>query len=179
MRRTPRLASHRQLRMNMENDNLGSLLVAPPSYLELRGKLRDALGFPNEWKPLLIGIDGVNGSGKSALAAWLSWQLNMPAVHLDLYLVQGSNPLTWRTGDLARALDARRSLSRPVIVDGILLLNALDAINRKPDFLVFVERDQRKSTAEKDEYQSPMEKRLADYFLQREPKTRADHVLCW
>ncbi len=57
------------------NDELGPLLMAPPSYLELRSKIREALGFPNERKPLLIGIDGADGSGKSSLSAWLSLTL--------------------------------------------------------------------------------------------------------
>ena len=56
------------LETKMENDDLDPLLVAPPSYLEVRNKLRDAVGFPNERRPLLIGIDGLDGSGKSALA---------------------------------------------------------------------------------------------------------------
>ena len=154
----------------MKNDDLGPLLAAPPSYLEVRNRLRDALGFPNERRPLLIGIEGLDGSGKSALAAWLSWQLDMPAVHLDLYVVRGSNPLTWRTDDLARVVDARRSLARPVIVEGILLLNAMDAINRKPDFLVFVEKDQ---------HQSTMEERVVSYLSKHNPQTTADYVLRW
>jgi uridine kinase len=58
-------------------------LVAPPSYVGLRTEIRHALGFPHDRRPLLIGIDGKDGSGKSSLAAWLSWQLEMPAIHLD------------------------------------------------------------------------------------------------
>jgi pantothenate kinase-related protein Tda10 len=75
-----------------EDDERGPLLVAPSSYLELRGLIRKALDFPNR-RPLLIGIDGLDGSGKSSLAAWLSWQLEMPAIHLDVYVVQNSDPL--------------------------------------------------------------------------------------
>jgi shikimate kinase len=47
-------------------------------------------------KPLLIAIDGADGVGKSSLASWLGWQLGMPALQLDLYLIKDSNPLAWR-----------------------------------------------------------------------------------
>jgi uridine kinase len=36
--------------------------------------------------PLIVGIDGRWGAGKSSLASWLAWQLGMPSVHLDLYI---------------------------------------------------------------------------------------------
>ncbi len=52
----------------IEDDGLGPPLLAPPGYLELRVRLREAMGFPDHRRPLLIGIDGVDGSGKSSLA---------------------------------------------------------------------------------------------------------------
>src|SRR5262245_28046288 len=121
------------------HDDLGPLLIAPPSYVALRNKIREALGFPNERKPLLLGIDGADGSGKSSLAAWLSWQLEMPAIHLDIYIVPESSPLSWRLDDLARALaGAQLHLKRPAIVEGVFLLRALQSLDRAPDFHVFV-----------------------------------------
>ena len=45
-----------------EDDGPGPLLLAPPGYLELRVRLREAMGFPDHRQPLLIGIDGVDGS---------------------------------------------------------------------------------------------------------------------
>jgi len=53
---------------------------------------------------LLIAIDGLDGAGKTSLAAWLSWQLEMPAVHLDLYIVRDADPLQFRIDDLAKVL---------------------------------------------------------------------------
>jgi uridine kinase len=50
----------------------------------MRTRVRDALGFPDERRPILIGIDGFDGSGKSSLAEWMSWQLED---HHDLRLV--------------------------------------------------------------------------------------------
>jgi hypothetical protein len=69
--------------------------------------IRDALGFSHERRPILIGIDGLDGSDKSSLAAWLSWQLEMPAIHLDLYIVPDTDPLEFRTDHLATLKIAR------------------------------------------------------------------------
>jgi pantothenate kinase-related protein Tda10 len=88
--------------------------------------------------PLLIGIDGADGIGKSSLASWLAWQLGMPAIQLDLYLT-GLEPIQWLSGDLARVVSRRLDRGCPVIVDGVLVLDALDQIGRKADFLVYVE----------------------------------------
>jgi pantothenate kinase-related protein Tda10 len=60
--------------------------------------------------PLIIGIDGRSGAGKSSLASWLAWQLGMPSVHLDLYVERDSEPLSWRYEDLARVITARLAL---------------------------------------------------------------------
>ena len=107
-----------------------------PGSESLLKAVRTALG-PDR-KPLLIGIDGPDGVGKSSLASWLAWQLGMPAVHLDLYIMRNSEPLAWRTDELARLIGARIDNCRPVIVEGILILDALDCISRRPDFLVYV-----------------------------------------
>ena len=77
-----------------------------------------------------------SGCGKSSLASWLAWQLGMPAVHLDLYNTS-NHPIQWRTADLARTVSHR--LDRcPVIVEGVLALDALEQIGRKPGFLIVV-----------------------------------------
>jgi 2-phosphoglycerate kinase len=102
----------------------------------LLAALQRELG-PNR-KPLLIAIDGADGIGKSSLASWLAWQLGMPTVHLDLYLIRDSQPLAWRADELSRLIAARIDNGRPVIVEGVLILDAMDQISRRPDFLVYV-----------------------------------------
>jgi hypothetical protein len=152
------------------DDELGPVLIAPSSYLELRNLIRQTLGFPNR-RALLIGIDGGDGSGKSSLASWLSWQLEMPAIHLDIYFVRGSNPLAWRSDDLARAVDgAQLTSQRPVIVEGVLLLRALQTIGRMPDFLVFIE---------KDKHEPGMREDLEGYLNVERPREQASFVLKW
>lgn len=93
-----------------------------------------------EWRRLLICIDGADGLGKSSLASWLAWQLGAVAIPLDLYIVPDTNPLRWSIEDLQRVIDARLKVG-PAVVEGVLALNALDALKHPPDFLVFVEGD--------------------------------------
>jgi hypothetical protein len=112
-----------------------SELVAPPEYSELHAAIVEHLG-PTR-APKLIGIDGRDGSGKSSCGAWLSWQLNMPCIHLDPYTRE--NYQGWHTDHLRYAIDSRLERKWPIIVEGCLLLRALTQIDRKPHFLVFVE----------------------------------------
>jgi uridine kinase len=75
------------------------------SYEELLAQVQKELGPKRQ--PLLIAIDGPDGVGKSALASWLAWQLEMPSLHLDVYLVRDSKPQQWRTDDLDWAIRSR------------------------------------------------------------------------
>jgi hypothetical protein len=106
-----------------------------PGSEDLLVKILEKLG-PNRL-PVLIAIDGPDGVGKTSLASWLAWQLGVPTIHLDLYVVRGSDPLQWKLDDLARAITARGK--RPLILEGIKLLDALHEIGRKPDFIVYVD----------------------------------------
>jgi uridine kinase len=110
-----------------------------PGYIDALEKIKTELG--PTYVPIIIGIDGAWGVGKSHIASWLAWQPGIPAIHLDLFLIRDSEPLDWRTQDLASAIDSRLNLGKPVIVEGILLLNALGRLSRKPDFLIFVRGD--------------------------------------
>jgi uridine kinase len=114
--------------------------------------------------PLLIAIDGADGVGKSSLASWLAWQLGMPAVQLDLYLTN-LDPIHWLTADLGRAISRRLDRGRPVIVDGVLALDALDQIKRKADFLVYVEGGTETSFASQITAYRSRQRRPADFNI--------------
>ena len=107
-----------------------------PRSHELLQELQKELG-PNR-KPLLIGIDGADGVGKSSLASWLAWQLGMPTVHLDFYLVHGSEPQTWMVKEIDRMIGQRIDGERPMIIEGTFLLDVLEQIEWQPDFLIYV-----------------------------------------
>jgi hypothetical protein len=144
--------------------------TAPPKYSDLYNRVVVALDPPTLPKAYIIGIDGRDGAGKSALAAWLAWQLGYPAVFLDMFVVPESRPLTWCACDLVRVLDSRRK--RPVIVEGVLILDALEQVGRKPNFLVYVEK-----LGNKGSY--TLRNLLKSYLHRRRPKSRADYVLRW
>lgn len=153
------------------NDALGPPLIAPPCYFELRTEIRKALGFPNERHPIIVGIDGVDGAGKSSLAAWLSWQLEIPAIHLDVYIVRDSNPIAWLLDDLRRSLSKWIDvLHRPIIVESIQLLHVLNQIERAPDFHIFVEKEDHKSSM-----RGPIDRYVATY----QPQERASRIVKW
>lgn len=87
---------------------------------------------------------------------------------LDLYLVRDSHPLQWRSDELRRILDTRLvEHAKPVVVEGILILEALDRIERKPDFLVYISGEGGHS----------LSKRLADYRAQYQPEQQAQFHL--
>jgi uridine kinase len=116
--------------------------------------------------PLLIAIDGADGWGKSSLASWLAWQLGMPAVQLDLYLTN-LHPIRWLAGDLQRVVGRRLDRDRPVIVDGILALDALGQINRRADYHVFVKGESRTRLAPQ----------IAEYQTRRQLPETADFII--
>jgi adenylate kinase family enzyme len=110
---------------------------APASYLEARCWIEPAL---RKRGAVLIGVDGLDGAGKTSFATWLAWQFAMTVVHLDLYIIKGRRPIEWSAGDLERAIDARLDNGgRPLVVEGILLLQALNRIKRMPSKVFFVE----------------------------------------
>jgi hypothetical protein len=132
-----------------------------PGSEALLRKVQEVLG-PNRLA-LLIAIDGADGIGKSSLASWLGWQLGAPTIHLDLYVVRGSNPLRWRS-DLLCLVYARLVVhAAPLIVEGILVLDALAQIGRKPDFLVYVDGQGGHG----------LSNRLADYRVRFKPEQQA------
>jgi hypothetical protein len=144
---------------------------APPEYLSLRVLALKKLGFPNERRAILFAVDGRDGAGKSAVASWLAWQLGMPAIQLDLYLLQGS-PVRWRIDELRAALNARIKNEKPVIVEGVAVLKALQQTNLKSDFLVFVENTGFDGS-------HGLGGEIANYFSEYRPQQAADFVLSW
>ena len=142
----------------------GAIVVKEPlpGSVALLEKVHARLG-PNR-SPLLIAIDGPDGVGKSSLASWLAWQVGAPSVHLDLYLNRDSKPLSWKVAELRRIVGTRVGGGQPVVVEGVMILDALTAIGRKADFLVYLDGEGGYTLSE----------RLADYRARHQPEQRAD-----
>jgi hypothetical protein len=162
------------------------MITAPSIYSDLRSRVSDALG--PERKPILIGFDGRNGEGKTSAATWLAWQFGMPAIHLDLFIEEqkpdGGAISKWRTEELSRCLKARGG--RPLIVEGVLLLDILLEINREPAFLVFVEKLEPQQTRDRsldddlvDTREFSLGNQITRYFDRRSPSARANFRLSW
>lgn len=110
------------------------MLEITPKHVCLVAAARNAL---NGWRKFLIGVDGRDGAGKSTLARFLAWQMGMPAIETDLFLAE--DELVRDTCRLVQLINARFDKSRPVIVEGMLLLKNLESIGLKPDYLIYVE----------------------------------------
>lgn len=106
-------------------------------HLAIVSQVQQTLG---TWRKFTIGIDGVNGSGKSSLARFLSWQTEISVIETDMLLDFNKGGFNYRNDDLIRLFTARHSLNRPVIVEGIFLLKTLDDIGIVPDFRIYVEK---------------------------------------
>ena len=170
--------------MSSETQHFQAMIIAPSTYSDLHAKICAVLG-PDR-NPVLIGFDGRDGQGKTSAATWLAWQLGMPAIHLDLFIrrSQSEGPISWRTDDLARCLQTRDT--KPIIIEGVLLLDALSAIDKSPDYLVFVEKAKPQHDRDRsldDDFVDPREFALSNqisrYFVRRSPLAQADFRLLW
>jgi hypothetical protein len=87
----------------------------------------------------VIGIDGTDGVGKTTLANELGEVIGVPVVSLDDFVAknQGSYVPHLQISDLRETL---ASAGRPVIVDGVCLLAALERLSLQADVIVYVKR---------------------------------------
>jgi hypothetical protein len=91
------------------------------------------------WRKLTIAVDGVDGVGKSSLARFLSWQLGMPTIETDLVIQTASNGFTYDFSVLSKLISARHDRDRPVIIEGMCVLETMDLLGVQSDYLVYVE----------------------------------------
>jgi hypothetical protein len=156
------------------------MIAAPSIYYELREHVSEALG---PCRSLLIGFDGRDGHGKTSAANWLAWEFGMPAISLDLFLRRSESPsaISWHTDDLVRCLESRERNAKPIIVEGVLLLDALAAIEKSPDFLVFVEKMEPPGIRDRsldddliDAREFALSNQISRYFERRSPASCAD-----
>ena len=84
----------------------------------------------------LIGIDGYHGAGKSTIARAVARRLSFACVHLDDFLngKQGGFVDFIQYDDLESALQPR-----PLVVEGVCLLEVLNRLRIIPDVVVYVQ----------------------------------------
>lgn len=91
------------------------------------------------WRKYLIAIDGYPGTGKSCLSRFLAFELEMPAIETDLLRILEEEQPSYRLGELRNLIQSRHDQNRPVIVEGIFILDTLDKIGLVPDYLIYVD----------------------------------------
>lgn len=124
------------------------------------------------WRAMIVGIDGRDGEGKSRLARFLAWRLEMPCLETDTFLQTRTGTYAVKTEDLRRAVRTRLDLKRPVIVEGVFLLRTLELIGESVDRLVYVNKEPANDT-------SGFEIDLANYRSTFRPEARADYSYRW
>lgn len=87
----------------------------------------------------IIGIDGHLGAGKSKIAIYLSNFYEIPLLHVDDYLSPGQDAYfeAVKYGDLKLEIF---NAKKPLIVEGVCLLEVLDKINTVPNHFFFIPR---------------------------------------
>ncbi|BBL73887.1 hypothetical protein MishRS11D_09850 [Methylomagnum ishizawai] len=121
---------------------------------------------------LTIAIDGVDGSGKSSLARFLSWQLDMPAIEADMYLMGNGLMPRYDFLKLRELIHEWHQLNQPVIVESLFVLQLLRDINVKPDCLIRVNRVGHTGS-------NRWQKSYANYLAEFPRANVPDHTLTW
>lgn len=120
---------------------------------------------------IIIGIDGLPGSGKTSLATWLSQQLGCPVIPLDAYLDEDGSQPVWRYSDLNRALTELARPGQPVIMEGARLCAALQDMDLEPGILIWMENSGGREHGP--------EEVTDDYVQEFDPEGNADFTLRW
>jgi hypothetical protein len=138
-----------------------------PGYAEAVAALAPVLA---DLPAKLVGIDGRDGTGKTTLGRYLAWHFNVTLVESDVFLLPDRRDLQRRSDEIARIINFRLVIPRPVIVEGVGLLSLLRELKLRPSFLIYV-RAVDHSTGQ------TMERILQDYEAEFHPMKQADLVL--
>jgi len=85
----------------------------------------------------IIGIDGVDGAGKSTLAKTLGKELNLSVISLDTSLIedQKSYVANIKYDELSEKI---KKIDGPFIIEGVCLLDVLEKLSIKSIYLIYV-----------------------------------------
>lgn len=137
----------------------------------------------------LVAVDGFSGSGKTTFAKRLAALLTWEVIHLDCFLnpQKGGFIQHLRYEDLGPKL-----LVRPMIVEGVMMLDVLQRLNIASDVFIYVKRIGRLHGSWQDEDEcyrpvpdsmsnvgvakSPLTKELISYHANCRPDCRAHYI---
>src|SRR5437868_13644240 len=119
---------------------------------------------------IIVTIDGRFGVGKTTLGRYLAWHFNVSLIETDLFLIPAREHLIHLDDQINRIIERRITTPRPVIVEGISMLQLMKRISRVSDFSIYVTNPQRSSVER-------MDKRLSAYEAAFSPSTIANIVV--
>ena len=138
-----------------------------PSYAQITEALAPAMrGLPG----IIVTIDGRDGVGKTTLGRYLAWHFNVTLVETDLFLIPAEDFLSHLDDQINRIIERRLTMPRPVIVEGVSILQLMKRIHRVPDFAIYVTDPERSGS-------EIMDRRLAEYEETFFPADAADIVI--
>jgi uridine kinase len=119
---------------------------------------------------VIVTIDGRDGVGKTTLGRYLAWHFNVTLIETDLFLIPAEDYLIHLDDQINRIIERRVTTPRPVIVEGVAVLQLMKRINRVPDFLIYVTNPAQSSGAF-------MDRRLSAYEAAFSPSEEANVVV--
>ena len=124
--------------------------IRPPEYDAIAAELKPKL---ENLPPVIIAISGSMDAGKTTLARYLAWYFNISLIETDLYLIPNEG-FTYDASEIGRMISFRIGLSRPVIVEGLKILEILVEINKAPDIIIHVQNKSNHGSDGQSEYVS-------------------------
>jgi hypothetical protein len=90
-------------------------------------------------KPIIIGIDGSTGVGKSNLAYCIGCKFNIPVINIDHYVeeIHDSYKEAVALEPLDKLTKRYRNTERSYVIEGVCLLEILEALYINPDILLY------------------------------------------
>ena len=144
-------------------------MEATNKYVEVRDLIRLRLG---KWRKFIVAVDGTDYSGKSTIARYLGWQLGMSVVETDLCNKPGVHPIETDPEIFDRLVQGRLKMNRPVIVEGITVMQSLSDIGLEPDFLLKMRNIDFNGSR-------IFQEKLASYAKSHESKRQPDFEILW
>ena len=121
----------------------------------------------------IVGIDGLDSTGKSTLARYMAWRLGIACLETDLFTAakkQDDGKWTFDTSDhMATPINKHTGPGRHIIVEGIFLRDRLALVGAAPDYSIYVEKDGHTGFED-------WQKEYAEYAARIAPKAKADAV---